>query len=347
MQNTTPLTHHEMLALVEPFARAGRSVDMAASDRAARLIVFKPREVLVSLPDAVALSERIELDGRYADHYILDRVLTHPDGRGARLRAAGPEPEVLLAQVEAVAPAQHFGSGPGYTIVRHHEVAAAADKRDRLSATMSVPLRLTRGEVHVEGLHFDMALKLPQLRNVAGEITLTPAPGARPELPEDFLAVQGWDWARLVPDKEGWTSRLRLRGPVLRRSRTAEAALERVARHLVRAFAQTPPQFHRRFLFARFGVMGRRAIPSLTAIGMIVIALLLPRFTSAAQSGLWMALHYVPVALLAVAFSLQELARFEIPPWPRALRGDGWRPAGAGSRTGYAGAGEASRSSAA
>jgi hypothetical protein len=38
-----------------------------------------------------------------------------------------------------------------------------------------------------------------------------------------------------------------------------------------------------------------------------------------------MALHYLPIALLALSFSLQELPQFEIPRWPRRLRQPGWQ----------------------
>ena len=39
-----------------------------------------------------------------------------------------------------------------------------------------------------------------------------------------------------------------------------------------------------------------------------------------ARAGLWMALHYVPIALLALSFRLQEMSQFEIPRWPRKPR---------------------------
>ncbi len=177
-------------------------------------------------------------------------------------------------------------------------------------------------------LTLTLVVKLPGLRSVAADLTLSPAPGPRPDLPEDLLAVLGWDWARLVRGKDGWTSKLRLRGPVLRRSRTAEAALDRAGAHLARVMAEPPAAFHDRHRLARWGVVLRRGIPSLTALAMVVGALLLPRLTDPSNSGLWMALHYVPIGLLALSFSLQELAQFEIPPWPRRSRAGQWRADG-------------------
>ena len=74
------------------------------------------------------------------------------------------------------------------------------------------------------------------------------------------------------------------------------AALAAVAKHLAQVLAQPPAQFHRQFLAARWGVVGRRAIPSLTAIALIATALLLPRFTGDQNAGLMATrlLHWFP-----------------------------------------------------
>ena len=48
-------------------------------------------------------------------------------------------------------------------------------------------------------------------------------------------------------------------------------------------------------------------------------------FADRNKSGLWVAaLNYVPPLMLAVAFSLQELPRFEFPPWPRRSTAPDW-----------------------
>jgi hypothetical protein len=130
--------------------------------------------------------------------------------------------------------------------------------------------------------------------------------------------VLGWDWARLQRKRDEWVSKLRLRGSALRRSRTAEAALERAAPHLVRVLAEPPAQYHQRHLAARWGVALRRSIPTATALAMIGGALLIPQiFDEPRAAGYWMALHYVPIALLALSFRLQEMSQFEIPRVPR------------------------------
>ncbi len=37
-----PLTHHEIIGIVEPFTRRGRHVDLSASNRLERCLVLKP-----------------------------------------------------------------------------------------------------------------------------------------------------------------------------------------------------------------------------------------------------------------------------------------------------------------
>jgi len=43
--SVTPLTHHQILSVVEPFSRVSHHVDLAASDRLARKLVFKTVEL--------------------------------------------------------------------------------------------------------------------------------------------------------------------------------------------------------------------------------------------------------------------------------------------------------------
>ncbi|MEI6319783.1 MAG: hypothetical protein WCS09_14790 [Pseudomonadota bacterium] len=324
---TTPaLTHHDIVRLVEPFARTGRPVDLAASDRAARRIVFRPREVPPDPQGASAWRETLALDCSREGLFVLQRTLLGPGGASALLQASGPDAELLLARIDAVPPARHFSVGTGWVIARSYDTELPRGERPVRTGS-AAPLVLTRAQVQVEGLTLSLFINLPHLRGVAADIALVPTGGPMSALPEDLLAVLGWDWARLVRNEDGWTSKLRLRGRVLRRSRTAEAALEQAAAHLARVMAEPPERFHDRHRLARWGVVARRGIPLISIVLMVLGALLLPSLTDASNAGLWMALHYVPIALLAVAFSLQELPRIEIPPWPRRARSRQWTAA--------------------
>ena len=71
-----PLTHHEILALAAPFARAGWQVDLAASQRAERRIAFRPLERPAS--EAVPALQGYYF---YAD-YITGRIWSLRDVNG-------------------------------------------------------------------------------------------------------------------------------------------------------------------------------------------------------------------------------------------------------------------------
>jgi hypothetical protein len=318
---TPPLTHHDILRLAEPFVRAGRQVDLAASDRAARRIAFKPVAVDGSAAGVGPLQETLHLTSQYEGPSALDRTLAHPGGLHATLRVEGREgadPAELLTRAQAIAPQLQFRAGPGYLIAMTHALGPAT------APDGPAGLVLQSGVARLDGLTMTWSLSVPGLRGVPADIELLPEPGERLELPEDLLAVQGWDWARLIRREDRWTSRRRLRGRGVRRSRAAEAALEQAARHLVTVLAEPPARFHERHRLARWGVVLRRGIPTLTAVGMIAAALLMTKYGDGEYAGIAMALHYLPIALLALAFSLQELAQFEIPPLPRRPAGP-WR----------------------
>ena len=314
-----PLSHHDILTLVEPFARRGRHVDLAASQRHERRLVFKPPATgdAPAAPDAPR--ETLQLEGLERGAYRLTRTLERRDGAQATLQAQGHDVAVLLADVESVPPARHFVDGPGFTIARSYVLdrAGAAD------------VRLTRGRVHVDGLV--LTLDVPAVRRLAGDIALEPAGDGKPALPEDLLAVLGWNWARLVPVRQGWTSKLRLRGSAHERTAQAEAALDAAAVHLARTFAEPPARFHERLKAARVGVFFRRGIPTFTAVGLFGAVGLLSLFFDEIPMTVWVPLYHVPTVIVAISFLLQELPRFEIPPWPRPLRSASWR-AGAATR---------------
>lgn len=310
-----PLTHHQILGLVAPFTRSGRQVDLPASDRLARRLQFKPVQHAAD-GATPALTETLQLDCHESGNHRLTRRLTPADGPAATLQAQGTDLARLLAQVDAVPPARHFSAGPGWRVARSHDLPPSAHAGPPV-------LTLRQGDAWVDGLRLGLAVM--DVKNVAGDISLRPAPGEQLALPDDLLAVMGWNWVRLVPATDGWTSKLRLRGRGAPRSQAAERALDQAAQHLAQVLATPPAQYHARWRGARWGVVLRRSIPSLTAVGLVVGALLLPRITGNELSGVWMALHYLPIAILALSFTVQELARFEIPAPPRRLKAAQWR----------------------
>eukprot|EP01041_Mallomonas_annulata_P024659 gene24659-45483_t len=206
----SPLSHHDILGIVEPFTRRSRQVDLAASDRLNRRLQFKPVDHAGNAAGVPALRETLQLDSYRSGNFELTRTLTAPDGQTATLQTSGLQPAALLARIEAVPPEQQFVAGAGALIARSYTVSSdvivSADGRT------AVPLVLTRAVVHLTDL--TLTLSVPATRGVSADITLTPTPASDCsvlDLPDDLLAVIGWDWTRLVRKKSEWESKLRLR----------------------------------------------------------------------------------------------------------------------------------------
>jgi hypothetical protein len=301
-----PLTHHQIIGLIEPFTRRARHVDLAASNRQERRIVFKP--TLHEGPPV--LHETLELENAYDDHFVLTRGLQlHGSELRASLMAEGRDAGELLQRVEAIAPQRQFNAAPG-------EMTALSF---RLDATRLV---LTEATAQFGG--YTLHTRVPRVKSMAAEFELTAPAASIVTLPEDLLAVIGWDWSPLRARKEGWTGKVRLRGKEPRRSASAEVKLARTVQHLVATLSQPPAAFHQQHARARWGAALRRGIPLLTAVGMIGGVSMLPRAALDDFSPLRMMLFNIPTLLLALAFSMQEMPRFEIPPWPRRLDDSAW-----------------------
>jgi hypothetical protein len=313
MQAPPPLSHHDVLELVAPFSRHGLQVDMAASDRVARQIAFKPAAV-----DDGALGplrQRLLLHSLGTGTCTLTRTVSTSHGHSATLQAMGPDPASLLQAVLAVPAQRHLVPGPGFVLLRSYALDVFA------GATPA--LRLTEGTVVLDGLRCTMVVS--RVRNVAAELALVVTrTGPGPALPEDLLAVLGWNWARLVKSRDGWTSRMRLRGAGAVRTERAEAALDKTAAHLACTLADSPGSYHDRHRAARWGVVLRRGIPVLTPLALLLAIALMPRFDPGANPGLALLLYHVPTVLIAGSFCVQELPRFEIPPLPRRSAAASW-----------------------
>ena len=319
-----PLTHHDIIELVLPFTRRGRHVDLNLSQRQDRRLAFKPVDHAGGNADLPDLRETLQLEGLASGSWRLTRTLTAYCGLQASAQALGRQLDDLLARIEAVPLRQQFRAGPGYLLARSYSADGDATP-------------LTRGVLQVPGLR--LTLNVPESRRMPGDIELTPTQTQAPQLPDDLLAVLGWSWARLVPTKLGWTSKLRLRGTPTRRTERAEHALDRCAAHLAQTLAEPPARYHDRLRATRWGVVFRRAIPVLTAAGLVATVAFLPRFETQGRAGLWMLMYHVPTALIALSFCLQELARFEIPPLPRRSSAANWQAQGGTSVAGEVAAG--------
>ncbi len=316
-----PLTHHEILGLVEPFARRGRHVDLSASDRMERRLVFKPIAHAGETFGPAGASEILQLENPRAEVYRLIRTLTLEGGAKAKLTTEGLNPGELLARIETVPPERQVQSVAGVPIARSYRLEAASG-----DATKPLRMALTSAEARLDGV--TLVLKAETGRGYPAEIELTPQPDHPLDLPDgmpdDLLATLGWDWRVLGRRGTGWTSALRAPRNEPRRSRRIEVALEQAVAHLARTLSEPPRRFHERLVRARWGVVFRRMLPLIVSIALIGAAVGLTFVDIAQDSLLRMLILNSPPLLLVMVFTMRELPRFEIPPPPRPSRAPSW-----------------------
>lgn len=334
-----PLTHHEIFALVAPFTRRGLQVDMAASDRAERRLLFRPQRHEAPGAGAV-LQETLELSAGLGAAHTLTRHLcalvgslapSVVDGATtaagdhaaedaaddpplvATLQAQGEDLGALLDAVQALPPATQFHRGEGYL--------AAHSLRTEAGAT-PYPVR---GEVRLDatpGLR--LVLRPPRVRGPSVEVELTDGRAALPALPDDLFAVLGRGWSPLVRWRQGWRGTLRVRGSATQRQQRALQWLHKAGAHLARTLAEPPARYHTRLRVARWAVVAWRSLPIALGVGVCVAAWQVQVRELASESMLKVIANIAPPLMLLTFFAMPELPRVEIPPLPRARRAASW-----------------------
>jgi hypothetical protein len=321
-----PLTHHEILTLIAPFARRGRHVDLAASDRLQRRLAFRPLEHRASvngndgLHALPALRETMELHNPETGQWRLSWRLGTADGLQATLQAEGTEPGELLERVERVPPRRQFHVEPGAVIALGHRLPKAA-------SSCEPALVLRRAEARLAGLTLHMSVS--GVSGYPAEFELRRGEGEGADvltLPDDLLAVLGRPWDRLNAVRGGWQGSVQLRGAEPRRSRDAEARLQTTVRHLVRTLAVPPARFHQRHLRARWGVALRRTVPLLVGLSVVAAALWVQKHAPAQRSVLALLANVAPPLLMGLFFLRREMPRLELPRVPLCPRDTAWRP---------------------
>jgi hypothetical protein len=321
--SSQPLTHHEIFTLVEPFTRRGRHVDLAASDRIERRLLFKPFDHGEDKVELGGVREILLLENPKPDRFRLTRTLRHRDGLEADLTVEGPDPGHLLDRIESIDPRRHFREKSGYRIARSYRLESATG--GTVDAASATRLLLTRGAARVEGL--TLTMKAQTGRGMPAELELHADDGDTIALPEDMLAVIGWDWRRLNRVKTCWKSTLRLRGKEPGRSRDAEVKLTRTAAHLAETLREPPARYHERLVAARWNVAFRRALPLLIGLGLIFGAPAIQFLELSEGSLIRMLIFHSPPLLMVLFFSMKEMPRIEIPPFPKPLTASAWREA--------------------
>ena len=223
------------------------------------------------------------------------------------MEADGPDPAALLERVESVAPDRQFSGGAGYSLALSHRLEAYAGSASPSGPAAPGALTLTRGVARIADLMLELAAPTPL--GIRTDVRLTRPPGDPLDLPDDVLAVLGREWAPLDSAADGWKTTLRLPGREPARSLGAERLLERGARHLARVLAESPRRFHEQFVFARWRVTLRRAVPVLVCVALIAAAASVPRLHLSESSGLRMLIFNSPPLLMMLFFCMREIPR--------------------------------------
>jgi hypothetical protein len=326
MSTLPPLSHHEILQHVAPFARRGHVLDLASTDRAERRIVFKAvahkrgaGDGAAAAPSATdapeAFVEQIALEVLEGDRLRLVRTLDTPEGLQARLDIEGSDAEALLEQLQTVPPARQFLQAADRMIALRHRLAP-------LSRGASPTLVLRTAQAGLRGLGLEATLS-----SVSGyplEFELVREAGATLAPPDDLLAVLGAGWDRLVPIGRGWRGAASVRGAEPARTPAAEARLVEAVAHLARTLAAPPADFHARHRGARWRVALRGTPPVLFGAGLVVAAILIQRYWPERASWIGLLANMAPPVLMALFFMRREMPRIGLPRVPRCPPATAW-----------------------
>ncbi|NCC29864.1 MAG: hypothetical protein EOM22_17410 [Gammaproteobacteria bacterium] len=321
-QPRIPLTHHEILALAEPFTRRGRHVDLAGSDRLARRIRFKPTEYSATLDGPGGLTETLVLENPGRQHFRLIRTLTDAAGRVATLRSDGPDPKVLIERVDAVDPRRQFPRLGGVRAACSYRIEV--DPGTDGGSNGAVRLVFLRALTDLDGIGIELDAQVGHGMPAEIRLLATPQRSFRP--PEDLLAVLGWAWRSLRRYDRGWRAHLRIPAAEPARTPDVEVKLARTLGHLVATLGSPPADFHRNWLRQRWSALARRTLGLMTIVGLLAIGPGILLFGAPEGSPLRLLSFVMPALLILVLIARHETPSLKVTPLPRPLSTDAWTP---------------------
>jgi len=308
-----PLSHHAILALVAPFSAAGWALDLPASDRAARRLVFRPMAHAAGATHP-ALTETRELRDTPRGWQLLRHLQPEPGvalpaEMTAEVVAEDGEPAELLAAAAAIAPGDLF-TAEGASLV--------------LRCRPGQPPQLRAAQAQVAGLR--VACTVSGVKGYPMQLVLTRAEADGRRLPDDLFEVLGGAWSRLVPLRTGWESSVMLRGQGAERSADARARLALSLAHLAGVLAAPPALFHQRFRARRWRIGLLRGGPLSLGVAVVALAFAVRGTGGPAEAWLGAMANLVPPLLMALFFMRREMPRIELPRLPRRPPDSSWQP---------------------
>lgn len=327
VSSAPPLSHHALLDLVAPFVPDGWRLDLAATDRAARRVVFQAQQLAAGdgVP-ALRVDLRLEPDEAHDWRLVRETRLAVPPSAAlgalvARAEALGDRVDDLWRRVGRVDAARQWPALEGTLAVALSFRVLAAAGQPRVVLREAEALLAT-------GLRWHMTVS--GVGGYPAEFTLMPVPGAPApprRLPDDLMTVRHRAWQRLMPVRQGWQGSVALRGEGTARSADAEARLREGLQHLAQTLAEPPARFHARHRAARWAEALRRTGPVAVGLAVVALALWLGRDSQGNASALGALANLVPPLLMGLFFMRREMPRLELPRPPRRLRPDDWTPA--------------------
>ena len=307
-----PLTHHDILILVAAFARHGRRVDLADSERSARKIVFQTITHTEVGAAKLTLVESLYLENPRPERYRAVRQLRHANGTTAYLQVDGPSPEAAYERVLATPPESQF------TVVAEWPVAHSYT----VDLTRSSMAWLTAAEANIGTVQLRLATQAGG--RVPAELTLHGADDY--QLPEDVLAVLGWAWRPLRWRRGCWNSLLHVTRREPQCSLDLQTRFDHTVAHLATTLAAAPGEFHPRFKQARWRAAFQRALPLLACAAVLASLPLLQvlLFNRGFEMPPWV-LGLPPLLLVsALLAGTHHIPEIVVPPLPRPLKPDAW-----------------------
>jgi len=294
------LTHHQILGLIEPFARRGYRLDMAGSDRLQRRLRFVSA---AGVNASQAPRESLLLESSGEGEFRLTRSAQIGGAPPALLQCEGDEVALLLQSVQAVDAWRQIVHGDGYLVVWHLHlrpagrsvVSGAVAQLPGVTMTMDTPHKVT-GRAKVD------------IRSHAGRLNL----------PDDLFAVLGRHWSLLQRDGTVWRFTMRARAG------NAEQRFDRAVRHMQQALAQSPQRFHQQHWLARWGVSARRSMLMAAWASLLLLVAAAQPLWLARDSAWPLLLAAVPSALLWGCYQFAERPRLSWPRRPRAPDATQW-----------------------
>jgi hypothetical protein len=309
----TPLSHHAILALMAPFSAAGWALDLPASDRATRRLVFRPARHEAGATHPALVETRELHDGdrgwQLVRRFSPEDAPTAEPALTAEVLADDGEPADLLAAALPITPGDLFTP----------EGAALA-----LRCRPREAPQLRAAQARVAGLHLDCTVS--RVKGYPMTLVFTRPGGDNRRLPDDLFEVLGRGWSRLVPLRTGWETSVMLRGTGPERSADARARLARTLAHLAEVLAAPPAAFHRRFVARRWRIGLLRGVPVALGIGLVALAFAVRGTGGRAEAMLGALANLVPPLLMAVFFMRREMPRIELPRVPRSPPATSWQP---------------------